>query len=450
MRFLRSVLSVSVVAFVATISASGHSAPMKEDYIHDPLPPGFQVIVTDLEGPIFADAKGRTLYKWPKRALRNGDAGDILEKPSCGDKPYRENAGLMSPYPGGLELPEVETRPSCTTVWPPVLASAEAKSVGKWKVVDRPDGRKQWAYEGWPLYTSVLDKQPGDVFGGTNTPEFGESPALRYPVGPDENVPPQFAVQTTMMGRLVTTRDKWSIYTYDGDGREKSNCSGPCLDGWAPILAASSARPVGEWTTFERTSGVRQWAFRNKPVYRHINDPKVVALDGGDVPRWHNVFTQMAPEAPKGFALKDTVVGIVLGDSQGMTVYKYGCGDDALDQLECDTPDAPQVYRFTVCGGGNVERCLKAFPYVIAPAGAKSGNQVWGTMYIDPKTGKRATANQPGALNVWTFRGRPVYTFAGGRGYGDKKPTDVNAMNWGEFSGARNGYRALIYRHVFD
>ena len=37
---------------------------------------------------------------------RNGDAGEQKGKPTCGDVPYKVNAGLMSPYPGGLELPE--------------------------------------------------------------------------------------------------------------------------------------------------------------------------------------------------------------------------------------------------------------------------------------------------------------------------------------------------------
>ena len=70
-------------------------------------------------------------------------------------------------------------------------------------------------------------------------------------------------------------------------------------------------------------------------------------------------------------------------------------------------------------------------------------------MYIDPKTGKRATANQPGAINVWAFRGRPVYTFAGRPGYGDETPYDLKAHDWGEFNGRRNGYQVMAYRDLF-
>ena len=448
-RCLRNLIGASTAALIILICAAAHPASRevaKEDYVRAPLPPGFQVIVTELEGPVFADGSGHTLYKWPKTRLRNGDAGEIPGKPTCDDHVYRENAGLMSPYPGGLELPDADTRPSCAAMWPPALASADAKPVGRWTVVDRSGGRKQWAYDGWPLYTSALDKQPGDVVGGSTMFYMPEAGSQRIPVVPDSNVPPQFAVYTTMMGRLVTLKDLRSVYSYDGDGRNKSECYDACLQGrWTPVLAGVYARAVGEWTTFERASGVKQWAFRGMPVYQFLEDSKTRGQDGSDVPGWRNVYTQMAPEPPKGFTIKDTMIGKVLGDAQGKTVYRYHCTDDAVDQLACDYPEAPQAYRFAVCGGGDPDRCVKAFPYVLAPIGVTSGNQVWSTIYIDPKTGRRAMQSEPGALHVWAFRGRPVYTFAG-----DTKPTNLNAHAWGEFNGERNGFRAMVYRDLFS
>jgi hypothetical protein len=38
------------------------------------MPPGFQIVVNEIKGPVFATAEGRTLYIWPKRTLRNGTA----------------------------------------------------------------------------------------------------------------------------------------------------------------------------------------------------------------------------------------------------------------------------------------------------------------------------------------------------------------------------------------
>ena len=73
-------------------------------------------------------------------------------------------------------------------------------------------------------------------------------------------------------------------------------------------------------------------AFRGMPHYRHMEDLKLGSQDGGDVSRWHNVYTQTTPSLPKGFTLNDGPVGVVLGDAQGHTIYRYVCLDDTIDQ----------------------------------------------------------------------------------------------------------------------
>ena len=53
----------------------------------------------------------------------------------------------------------------CAALWPPLMASADAKPSGDWTVVTRDDGSKQWAYKGKPLYHWVKDAKPGDKTG---------------------------------------------------------------------------------------------------------------------------------------------------------------------------------------------------------------------------------------------------------------------------------------------
>ncbi|MDI2592815.1 hypothetical protein NYP20_28970 [Pseudomonas sp. N3-W] len=79
---------------------------------------------------MYTDHKGMTLYTFDK------DAGG---KSMCNDK--------------------------CATNWPPLMATAGDKSMGDWTVVKRDDGKMQWAYEGKPLYTFVMDKKAGDMNG---------------------------------------------------------------------------------------------------------------------------------------------------------------------------------------------------------------------------------------------------------------------------------------------
>ena len=50
-------------------------SPDQEAFIEEPLPPGFQVLNAPLEGPVFADTDGQTLYIWPLEDQRNGQAG---------------------------------------------------------------------------------------------------------------------------------------------------------------------------------------------------------------------------------------------------------------------------------------------------------------------------------------------------------------------------------------
>ena len=53
----------------------------------------------------------------------------------------------------------------CTNLWPPLMATADAKATGNWSVVTRDDGGKQWAYKDKPLYAHSKDTKPGDTAG---------------------------------------------------------------------------------------------------------------------------------------------------------------------------------------------------------------------------------------------------------------------------------------------
>ncbi|MBV4489212.1 COG4315 family predicted lipoprotein [Pseudomonas oryzicola] len=54
----------------------------------------------------------------------------------------------------------------CASNWPPLMVKANDEAAeGKWTVVMRDDGSKQWAYDGKPLYTFIKDKKAGDMTG---------------------------------------------------------------------------------------------------------------------------------------------------------------------------------------------------------------------------------------------------------------------------------------------
>lgn len=422
------------------------SSPDHEEYLKAPVPPGVQIVETELDGPVYADANGHTLYHWELKNLRNGDTGDRKKSgvSACTDEVYKETSGMQSPYPPGYTLPEVDSRPSCAKLWPPFVAANDAKPVGKWTILTRKDGVKQWVYDDYPVYTSSLDHRKGDVLGGTKIEKAGGSGVARTPIGPPPDVPPELAIVAFGTGHMIVDHKGYSVYYADADGPNKSNCDEKCLQTWKPVEAPDVATAEGDWSILSLPSGIKQWAFRKHPLYTYSPDSRFRSLIGSDVPGWHNVYTQRALPPPSEFTVQDSRIGQVLADASGKTLYVYNCSDDAVDQQACDNPDSPQEYRLAICGDGDPKVCRAMFPYVTAKPGEKSESALWTVMAIDPNTGHRAAANQADAIYVWAYRERPVYTFAN-----DHKVGDANGDAFGEFNGYRNGFKAFWLRDDF-
>ncbi len=449
MRVARNVIVVigiaafAIPAWSQQRAAERYRPPVADLEVHQQvaMPPGFGVQHTDVDGPVFVDARGMTMYKWQKRGQRNGDVGEVKGKPTCDGTKYTVSSGLMSPYPPGLQLPDLDTRPTCIEAWPPVYAGDDAKDVGKFSVVERGDGRKQWAYDGYALYTSYLDKAPGQVNGAQSQRRVGEPGGLRTPVGPPPVHPPAFEVATVATGRLLTMKAGYSVYVSDADGPNKSNCNAACQSEWKRVAAGHTSVAQGEWGIIDVGPGQRQWTFRGRPLYTRVQDRMFHSLEGSDSPGWHNVYTQRMPDLPKDMTIQDSRIGQVIADKDGRTVYIYNCIDDALDQMVCNHPATTQAYRLAICGNGDPALCNKTWPYLLAAANEKSAGLIWGTAWIDPTTGRFAEPDAAGALHVRTFRDRPLYLYSG-----DTEPGDPYGDGWGEVMGARNGFKAFWVR----
>ena len=76
----RLLLAVAVLAGAPQVFPAGLP---QESWRAVPMPPGVRVERTELDGPVFADASGKTLYRWPLRALRNGQTGDPAGASVC-------------------------------------------------------------------------------------------------------------------------------------------------------------------------------------------------------------------------------------------------------------------------------------------------------------------------------------------------------------------------------
>jgi len=92
----------------------------------------------------------------------------------------------------------------------------------------------------------------------------------------------------TSLGKVWVDQQGMTLYTFDKDAPNKSNCNGDCAAKWPPFMAGADAKDDGDWTIVTRDDGSKMWAYEGKPLYLWVKDsaPGDVTGDGvGGV--WH-------------------------------------------------------------------------------------------------------------------------------------------------------------------
>jgi predicted lipoprotein with Yx(FWY)xxD motif len=98
---------------------------------------------------------------------------------------------------------------------------------------------------------------------------------------------PNFMARTSI-GRVMTTPQGATIYTFAKDEIGKSNCVASCATQWLPIIAADGARPYGKMSLVRRDSGQQQWAYDGRPLYTYFQDEMHGDVKGENVGNvWH-------------------------------------------------------------------------------------------------------------------------------------------------------------------
>lgn len=68
-------------------------------------------------------------------------------------------------------------------------------------------------------------------------------------------------------GIMVGTANRLTLYTYDGDTANHSNCLDSCTTTWLPFYATAHDASRGDFTVFTRPDGRKQWSLAGKPLY---------------------------------------------------------------------------------------------------------------------------------------------------------------------------------------
>jgi predicted lipoprotein with Yx(FWY)xxD motif len=101
-----------------------------------------------------------------------------------------------------------------------------------------------------------------------------------------------YAQSTKMQAGKLVDASGMTLYTFDKDvaGSGKSTCNGPCAALWPALMVKADAKPAGDYTIVSRDDGMKQWAYKGKPVYLYSADKKAGDATGDNFKDvWHVV-----------------------------------------------------------------------------------------------------------------------------------------------------------------
>lgn len=242
------------IALLALMAGAGHVAAQPAAKAAAPVVPPTVTVQAIIDGQVYADAAGHTLYVKEVPDSRKSEKKAPCRAPCLGD-------------------------------WKPLSAPVLARRLGEWDVVDREDGTKQWSYQGLPVFSFAGDFKAGDLNGAGRKDGDGDWRPL---VISREYRPPGVSIRTlpfSDLGPSFATPDGRTLYLafqfrYNAAGATRYNnlppamdvCVGECLKTWIPFAAPADAKPEGLWSVVQRPDGTSQWAYRKFPLYTYAKD----------------------------------------------------------------------------------------------------------------------------------------------------------------------------------
>ena len=144
---------------------------------------------------------------------------------------------------------------------------------------------------------------------------------LILPCSASADLPPGFTIEKTGAGEYLKAAGKF-VYWNNGDvAAGKPNCIEECLESWIPLAAPPGAEKTSECSIVGGPDGKPQWTCRGRPLYTFVKDTFPGARLGDGRRRiWHLMFEPV--DVPAGMKIESTVLGMVLADHGGRTLYE--------------------------------------------------------------------------------------------------------------------------------
>jgi predicted lipoprotein with Yx(FWY)xxD motif len=196
-------------------------------------------------------------------------------------------------------------------------------------------------------------------------------------------------------GSQLTDARGMSLYTFVRDSEPgKSNCNGACAEQWPPLEAKAGDQAAADWAPISRQDGTRQWSYRGQPLYTFSRDVSPGDTYGDGInEQW---FIALKPiDTPAGVTVRKTLLGHVLADRKGMSVYV------SSDARPCD------------------DECALTYPPLAAP-------------WVAVSQGDWSVVARSDGSKQWAYRGKPLHRHAA-----DVKPSETSAHG-------RKGWSAIV------
>ncbi len=105
----------------------------------------------------------------------------------------------------------------------------------------------------------------------------------------------QASESVKFQGDVLVAANGMTLYTFDKDAPNKSNCNDGCLKAWPALLATVDTKVAGEFSIVTRDNGAKQIAMNGKPLYFYIADQKAGDVTGdGSGGVWHAIRNEQS------------------------------------------------------------------------------------------------------------------------------------------------------------
>jgi len=111
-------------------------------------------------------------------------------------------------------------------------------------------------------------------------------------------------VRTTSLGKVLVDAKGRTLYLFEADKPNKSNCSGACLSIWPPLTSAAKPNATGgalaaKIGTISASGGKRLVTYSGHPLYYYVGDQKPGDTKGQGLNQFGAKWYVLAPSGNK-------------------------------------------------------------------------------------------------------------------------------------------------------